>query len=290
YVTSLRPELLLEAMSFVVDLHQDASVLEIFEVRRILEPAAAIFAVDRISEDTLDELAAGLDEVSEDTPIEELVQHDLAFHHTITAAGGNAYLTSLLDALSSSTARARVWRGITQDRAVARTLAEHERILQALRARDKEMVRAALTVHIGGVDSWLRQAVEDSESVPPAARAADGLPGGTVETPTSSGCATRRARVNAPSPDQARSESDNFDHPGCGHRYRRRDGADDRRAPTRPARAGGHLRGRQRGPACGGGQHPRRAGSGRSRGRARGCRCGPPAGGTPAGRLAYARC
>src|SRR5699024_7746848 len=102
-------------MSFVVELHQDASVLEIFEVRWILEPAAAIFAVDRISEDTLDELAAGLDEVSEDTPIEELVQHDLAFHHTITAAGGNAYLTSLLDALSSSTARARVWRGITQD-------------------------------------------------------------------------------------------------------------------------------------------------------------------------------
>jgi len=187
YVTSLRPELLLEAMSFVVDLHQDASVLEIFEVRRILEPAAAIFAVDRISDDTLDELAAGLDEVSEDTPIEELVQHDLAFHHAITAAGGNAYLTSLLDALSSSTARARVWRGITQDRAVARTLAEHERILQALRARDKEMVRAALTVHIGGVDAWLREAVEDSESVPPAARVADGLPSGTGETPTTSG-------------------------------------------------------------------------------------------------------
>src|SRR5690625_6072066 len=49
YVTSLRPELLLEAMSFVVDLHQDASVLEIFAVRRILEPAAAELAVDRKS-------------------------------------------------------------------------------------------------------------------------------------------------------------------------------------------------------------------------------------------------
>src|SRR5699024_11783015 len=93
--------------------------------------AAAIFAVDRISDDTLDELAAGLDEVSEDTPIEELVQHDLAFHHAITAAGGNAYLTSLLDALPSPTARPRVWRGITQHRAGARTLAEHERILHA---------------------------------------------------------------------------------------------------------------------------------------------------------------
>lgn len=176
YVTSLRPELLLEAMSFVVDLHQDASVLEIFEVRRILEPAAAIFAVDRISDEALDELADALGELTDDTPIEELVDHDLAFHHAITAAGGNAYLTSLLDALSSSTFRARVWRGITEERAVARTLAEHERILQALRARDKEMVRAALTVHIGGVDAWLRSAVEESDDVPPAARVADDLP------------------------------------------------------------------------------------------------------------------
>src|SRR3954449_3866606 len=41
YVTSLTPSLLLDAMSFVVDIHQDASVLELFEVRRILEPAAA---------------------------------------------------------------------------------------------------------------------------------------------------------------------------------------------------------------------------------------------------------
>src|SRR3954464_1379895 len=41
YVTSLEPHLLLEAMSFVVDLHQDHSVVEIFEVRRVLEPHAA---------------------------------------------------------------------------------------------------------------------------------------------------------------------------------------------------------------------------------------------------------
>ena len=44
YVTSLEPRLLLEAMSFVVDLHDDQSVLEIFAVRRILEPAASALA------------------------------------------------------------------------------------------------------------------------------------------------------------------------------------------------------------------------------------------------------
>lgn len=160
YVTSLRPELLLEAMSFVVDLHQDASVLEIFAVRRILEPAAAELAVSQIAETELDELTAEIDALGEETSVEELVAHDLAFHHRITAAGGNEYLTSLLDALSSSTARARLWRGITEDRAVARTLAEHAAIVDALRRRDRDLVRATLTVHIAGIETWLRSAVE----------------------------------------------------------------------------------------------------------------------------------
>src|SRR5690625_1473024 len=167
YVTSLRPELLLEAMSFVVDLHQDASVLEIFAVRRILEPAAAELAVSQIAETELDELTAEIDALGEETSVEELVAHDLAFHHRITAAGGNDYLTSLLDALSSSTARARLWRGITEDRAVARTLAEHAAIVDALRRRDRDLVRATLTVHIAGIETWLRSAVEPDPTPPP---------------------------------------------------------------------------------------------------------------------------
>ena len=51
YVTSLSPELLLEAVSFVIDMHRDDSVLHFLEVRRILEPAAtAIFARNATSE------------------------------------------------------------------------------------------------------------------------------------------------------------------------------------------------------------------------------------------------
>ncbi|MFF4829384.1 FadR/GntR family transcriptional regulator, partial [Streptomyces sp. NPDC001312] len=40
YVTSLEPDLLLDALGFVVDFHQDDTVLDFLEVRRILEPAA----------------------------------------------------------------------------------------------------------------------------------------------------------------------------------------------------------------------------------------------------------
>src|SRR6478609_2560305 len=51
YVTSLDPELLLDALTFVVDFHRDESVLEFLRVRRILEPAAAAMAALRVSPD-----------------------------------------------------------------------------------------------------------------------------------------------------------------------------------------------------------------------------------------------
>jgi GntR family transcriptional repressor for pyruvate dehydrogenase complex len=159
YVTSLEPNLLLEAMSFVIDLHQDSSVIEIFEVRRVLEPHAAGIAAARISDEQLGVLEASLAAVDETTSVEDLVVHDLEFHRLICEAAGNSYLSSLLDGMSSSTVRARIWRGITQAHSTARTLSEHAAILEALRNHDPELTRAALTVHIGGIEAWLRSAL-----------------------------------------------------------------------------------------------------------------------------------
>lgn len=159
YVTSLEPRLLSEAMAFIVDLHQDTSVLELFEVRRILEPAAASIAATRISGDQLALLRASMATVPIDTSVEDLVSHDLEFHRIIAHASGNSYLASLLDGLSSGTVRARVWRGLTEERAVARTVDEHAAIVEALARGDGELARALMTVHISGVETWLREAV-----------------------------------------------------------------------------------------------------------------------------------
>lgn len=158
YVTSLEPHLLTEAMAFVVDLHQDSSILELLEVRRILEPSAAGLAAQRRSEQDLEKLEASVRAVSVDTDIEELVAHDLLFHSLIAEASRNSYLGTLLDALSSNTVRARIWRGLTQDNAVQRTLDEHQAILVAIRSGDTDLARALVTAHVSGVESWLRQA------------------------------------------------------------------------------------------------------------------------------------
>ncbi|MGX1853171.1 FadR/GntR family transcriptional regulator [Streptomyces sp. NPDC055299] len=159
YVTSLDPTLLLEAMSFVVDFHRDDTVLEFLAVRRILEPAATAMAAGRIQEEELDVLEAQLNALGPSPSVEELVACDLEFHRGIVAATGNSVLCSLLEGLSGPTTRARVWRGLTQKDAVARTLTEHRAILGALRDRDAEAARAWATVHIASVEQWLRSSL-----------------------------------------------------------------------------------------------------------------------------------
>ena len=159
FVTSLEPSQLLEAMAFVVDLHRDRSVLEIFEVRRSLEPYAASLAATRIGEAELDALAASIASVDENTDVDRMVAHDLEFHRIISAASGNAYLSSLVESMSSSTIRARIWRGITQDDATERTLNEHAAILDALRSHDVERTESSLAAHVGGIVAWLQRAI-----------------------------------------------------------------------------------------------------------------------------------
>jgi GntR family transcriptional regulator, transcriptional repressor for pyruvate dehydrogenase complex len=159
YVTSLDPQLLLEALSFVVDFHRDDTVLEFLAVRRILEPAATAMAALRISEQQQDALGAELDKLGDDPSVEELVACDLEFHKGIVQSSGNSVLCSLLDGLSGPTTRARVWRGLTQEDAVSRTLHEHRAILAALRDRDAEAARSWATVHIASVEQWLRSSL-----------------------------------------------------------------------------------------------------------------------------------
>lgn len=168
YVTSLDPTLLLETMGFVLDLHQDASVLEFFEVRRILEPAAAARAAILMSDEDIAVLNRLLDELGPDPSVEALLANDVEFHRLLAVGSGNRALASIIDSLRQPTYRARVWRGLTQTDAVARTLAEHRAILASIAAREPEVARSWATVHIAGVERWIQEAVSLEPAVAPA--------------------------------------------------------------------------------------------------------------------------
>ncbi|MEV0402155.1 FadR/GntR family transcriptional regulator [Actinoallomurus sp. NPDC050550] len=159
YVTSLEPKALLDGLSFIVDLHHDKTVLEFFEVRRILEPAATALAAQKISLETIDALRDHLAKVTDESAVEDLVENDLEFHRRIAEAAGNSVLYSLVDTMCGPTIRARVWRGLTQEGALRRTLDEHHAILDALATRQTDVARALATVHVAGVEQWLRKAL-----------------------------------------------------------------------------------------------------------------------------------
>ena len=159
YVTSLDSNLLLESLSFVVDFHRDDTVLEFLEVRRILEPAATALAAERMVAGQVEALRRVLTGLGPDPSIEALVANDLEFHRQIAAGSGNTALCSLIDGLSGPTTRARIWRGLTQEGAVQRTREQHQAIADAIGAHQPELARSWATVHIAGVEEWLRQAL-----------------------------------------------------------------------------------------------------------------------------------
>ena len=161
YATSLAPSLLLEALSFIVDFHRDDTVLDFLEVRRILEPAATALAASRMSREERIELGKVLESVDADTPVEELVAADLEFHRQIALGASNSVLASLVDSMSAPTTRARVWRGMTEPRALERTLAEHRAIYTSIIGRDADLARSWATIHIAGIESWLRTVLAD---------------------------------------------------------------------------------------------------------------------------------
>ena len=160
YVTNLQPRSAADAMSFVLELYQDETILELLEVRRILEAAAGAKAGALISGEQIESLQVMLEEVGEDSDVDELVAHDITFHHTIAAIAGNEFLLSLMDVVASRTSRVRVWRGITQAGAIERTLGEHRGIVSALALHDPALVAARLTAHISGVEDWVHRAID----------------------------------------------------------------------------------------------------------------------------------
>ncbi|PXY21802.1 FadR/GntR family transcriptional regulator [Prauserella endophytica] len=162
YVTSLEPALLMDAMSFVVDFHRDDTVLQFLEARRILEPAATAMAATNMSQEDIGGLATLIDSLGDKPTVEQLVANDLEFHRRIAAGSGNQVLSSLVESVSGRTQRARTWRGITQEAAVERTLAEHRAIQQALAAGQPDVARAWATVHIAGVEQWIRQTLVEN--------------------------------------------------------------------------------------------------------------------------------
>jgi GntR family transcriptional repressor for pyruvate dehydrogenase complex len=167
YVSSLEASELLEPTLSATHLLRGRTVLELFEVRRMLEPEAAAMAALRADQDVLDDLQRELDRmVAAGDRADDLIEADTAFHDVIARAPGNGVLRALLRSLSTNTVRARLWHGLVDRYALDLARAEHEQIYEAIKAGDADLARAATLLHIAHNETWLREHLGPADDVP----------------------------------------------------------------------------------------------------------------------------
>lgn len=163
YVTALRPADLLDTFGVLAEISRGRTLVEVLEVRRMLEPAATGLAAARIGEEGLARVRACLADIGDGTSLERTVAADLEFHRAIVAATGNATLLAVNDGLSSQTFRTRVWRGHWEAGLTDRLRADHERIYRALAERDPAAAQATAAAHVLEVENWLKDHLAEFE-------------------------------------------------------------------------------------------------------------------------------
>jgi DNA-binding FadR family transcriptional regulator len=170
YVTSLDPYQLLGSVGMLADLQSSDGVVQLLEVRRILEGETAARAAIGLSEVELNDLERVLDAAENvigddgEADYEAFIEADTRFHAVIARASGNPTLAALVDGLGGRTARARLWRAISAHGSVTQTQAEHRAILVELRRRDPDAARRCMTLHLAGVEEFWRSHTTDEHS------------------------------------------------------------------------------------------------------------------------------
>lgn len=161
YVTSLDPATLLAPLGVLVDLQRPENIIDLMSVRRVLEVEAAGRAALRISDAEL--AAAGnvlmrMERMLDHDPVdhEALMEADVDFHRMIAQASGNATLTALISGLAGRTIRVRMRRALHEEGVERTTHAEHQAILSAMTARDPDVARLRMGVHLVSVEEYLR--------------------------------------------------------------------------------------------------------------------------------------
>ena len=165
YVTSLDSELLLAGMGFVGDLLAGPTLLELHQVRRILEPVATALATPRLTERTSRARSAA--STGWTRPRRRRPSSTPTPSSTASSSAAAAMRRSRR---SSRTCRAgccglECGGRSASEGAVEITRQRHRDIYLALRAADAERASAADLVHLAEGEEWLRRVIATGDTL-----------------------------------------------------------------------------------------------------------------------------
>jgi GntR family transcriptional repressor for pyruvate dehydrogenase complex len=130
------------------------SLLELLEVRRILEPGIAALAAQRAQAGDVDEMKLILAEIEQRLDgrrFDDAAKSIISFHRVITRATGNSLVQRLMDTisglLSASMRETLRIRGRPE-----RSLKSHRQILAAIESKDPVAARETMLLHMQGLE------------------------------------------------------------------------------------------------------------------------------------------
>ena len=145
-----------DVISWIFSATPDERLLSgLFELRTVVEPAAAALAAQRRTAEHLQIMRRSLDVMAaRSLAVEEGQDADCAFHAVLLEASGNPFLASL----TSGVAAAVTWTTIFKQRTrplPRDPLPDHERVYEAVAAGDAAAARAAMAelVHLALLDT-----------------------------------------------------------------------------------------------------------------------------------------
>lgn len=137
----LDPEILAWTFSGDAD---PAFIRDLFELREIVEPAAAGFAARRRKAAQLAQMRAALDDMRRYTLADERGQEaDQRFHRTMIEAAGNDALMSLTDSIGAAVAWTTRFK-LRRTKLPRDPVGDHEAVFDAIEAGDADRAKAAM--------------------------------------------------------------------------------------------------------------------------------------------------
>lgn len=158
FVSSLDPELLVEHLDFVFSL-DDSTFLELFEARKIIEAGIVGLAAEKITGselNKLEEIVARSHGNIHD--LDAFLQDDRDLHEKIMEIAGNPILSRFMVSLSSLGLASRS-RTVRIPGVAEQTIADHQAIVTALKARSPGKAKGAMLQHLDNVEKRLRESL-----------------------------------------------------------------------------------------------------------------------------------
>jgi len=155
YIKQVNIDSVVAPLAWVLSMEKD-TVLELLEVRKILETQAAVLAAERAESEELMEMREALEEMRHDLRSERLgADSDHSFHYAIARGTRNKILIRLMNAISDTmhqTLKASRIKLYESEGIPERLYREHEEIYMAIEAKAPQEACRLMLSHLEGVE------------------------------------------------------------------------------------------------------------------------------------------